>query len=170
MDIMELGAIGELVGGVAVIGSLIYVGLQVRQNTKALSSSTFHAVATSISGITSSIAAESELSTFVEKGFFEPDDLTRGERLRLGFWWRGVFRLHENYHYQANQGFLDREVYEGYLHSLTANLGNPFVRDWWQTSKGSYGSQFRDLVERLLEDAESASAYTAIAEDTKSES
>ncbi len=34
MDIMELGAIGELVGGVAVIGSLIYVGLQVRQNNE----------------------------------------------------------------------------------------------------------------------------------------
>ncbi len=33
MDIMELGANGELVGGLAVIGSLIYVGLQVRQNT-----------------------------------------------------------------------------------------------------------------------------------------
>ena len=33
MDIMELGAIGELVGGVAVIASLIYVGLQVRQST-----------------------------------------------------------------------------------------------------------------------------------------
>ena len=32
MNIMELGAIGELVGGVAVIGSLIYVGLQVRQS------------------------------------------------------------------------------------------------------------------------------------------
>ncbi len=32
MDIMELGAIGELVGGVAVIGSLLYVGLQVRQS------------------------------------------------------------------------------------------------------------------------------------------
>jgi hypothetical protein len=29
MNIMELGAIGELVGGVAVIASLIYVGLQV---------------------------------------------------------------------------------------------------------------------------------------------
>ncbi len=33
MNIMELGAIGELVGGVAVIGSLLYVGFQIRQNT-----------------------------------------------------------------------------------------------------------------------------------------
>ncbi len=31
MDIMELGAIGELVGGVAVIGSLLFVGMQVRR-------------------------------------------------------------------------------------------------------------------------------------------
>ncbi len=34
MNIMELGAIGELVGGVAVIGSLLYVGLQVRQSNE----------------------------------------------------------------------------------------------------------------------------------------
>ncbi len=33
MNIMELGAIGELVGGVAVIVSLIFVGLQIRSNT-----------------------------------------------------------------------------------------------------------------------------------------
>ncbi len=32
MDIMELGAIGELVEGVAVIGSLVYLSLQVRQS------------------------------------------------------------------------------------------------------------------------------------------
>ena len=44
MDIMELGAIGELVGGVAVIASLVYVGLQVRQNTKAVLAATFQEV------------------------------------------------------------------------------------------------------------------------------
>jgi hypothetical protein len=34
MDIMELGAIGELVGGVAVVASLLFVGVQVRTNTR----------------------------------------------------------------------------------------------------------------------------------------
>ena len=32
MNIMELGAVGGLVGGIAVIASLIYVGLQVKQS------------------------------------------------------------------------------------------------------------------------------------------
>ncbi len=34
MDITELGAIGELVGGVAVIASMIFVGVQIRQNNR----------------------------------------------------------------------------------------------------------------------------------------
>ena len=34
MDIMELGAIGELVGGVAVVGPLLFVGFQVRQSNE----------------------------------------------------------------------------------------------------------------------------------------
>ena len=35
MDIMELGAVGELVGGVAVIATLVYLAAQIRQNTRA---------------------------------------------------------------------------------------------------------------------------------------
>ncbi len=34
MDIMELGAIGELVGGVAVATSLTYVGVPVRETNQ----------------------------------------------------------------------------------------------------------------------------------------
>ena len=34
MNILELGAIGELVGGLAVIASLLYVGAQVRQGNR----------------------------------------------------------------------------------------------------------------------------------------
>ena len=40
MSIMELGAIGEFVGAFGVIGSLIYVGVQVKQNTRAMRSET----------------------------------------------------------------------------------------------------------------------------------
>jgi hypothetical protein len=35
MTLQDWGALGELVGGVAIIVSLIYVGLQIRQGTQA---------------------------------------------------------------------------------------------------------------------------------------
>ncbi len=38
MNIMELGAIGELVGGAAVIATLAYLAVQIKQNTTAVRS------------------------------------------------------------------------------------------------------------------------------------
>ena len=43
MDIMELGAIGELVGGLAVLVTLVYLALQVRQNTRSVRLTVFQA-------------------------------------------------------------------------------------------------------------------------------
>lgn len=38
MSIVELGALGEFVGALGVVASLIYVGVQVRQNTRVVRS------------------------------------------------------------------------------------------------------------------------------------
>ena len=39
MSIQELGNLGELAGGVAVVVSLLYVALQIRQNTQTIRAS-----------------------------------------------------------------------------------------------------------------------------------
>ncbi len=44
MDIMELGAIGELVGGVAVVASPLYVGVQVRHSTAVARAVSHHGI------------------------------------------------------------------------------------------------------------------------------
>ena len=36
MTIMELGALGELLGAIAVFATLIYLSVQVRQNTRSI--------------------------------------------------------------------------------------------------------------------------------------
>ena len=60
MDIMELGAIGELVGGVAVIASLIFVGLQIRHNAKAVTANTQQGLFDSFTGLSSDVTRLSE--------------------------------------------------------------------------------------------------------------
>ena len=51
MSIMELGALGEFVAAFGVIASLIYVGFQVRQNTKATNGNAIAQVASRFSVI-----------------------------------------------------------------------------------------------------------------------
>ncbi len=39
MSIMELGALGEFVGAIAVVATLVYLAIQIRQNTRAMEES-----------------------------------------------------------------------------------------------------------------------------------
>ena len=42
MSIQDLGSIGELIAALATLAALIYLAVQVRQNTRAIKSATFH--------------------------------------------------------------------------------------------------------------------------------
>ncbi len=150
MNIMELGAIGELVGGVAVIASLIYVAAQIRQNTRAVTAATFQAVSENDTRLLTLAAENAEVGVLYEKVFLETEQLTRGEALRAGFLFRGIFRTWENVFYQAEHGLLDRDVYEGYRNTLADTLRVPFVRDWWPTQREGYGPAFGSFVDRLV--------------------
>ena len=49
MTIQDLGGIGELIAAVATIATLAYLAIQVRQNTRALRSSTFQQISMDLS-------------------------------------------------------------------------------------------------------------------------
>ncbi len=76
MNIMELGAIGELVGGVAVVGSLIYVGFQVRQNTLTMRSHTQFESARYWSAEVSRVAHSPDMVRIVRIGSTNIDELS----------------------------------------------------------------------------------------------
>ncbi len=58
MGTMEAGEIGELVGGVAVLATLLYLATQVRQNTAAIQETTRLAMSEQIEGFAEFLIAE----------------------------------------------------------------------------------------------------------------
>ena len=54
MDWDAIGAIGEIVGASAVLISLFYVGLQVRQNSKAIRGQTYESLSTTLANFSQS--------------------------------------------------------------------------------------------------------------------
>lgn len=64
MTLFEWGALGELVGGVAIIVSLIYVGLQIKQNTNALKLNTAHNTVEELADLLLNPAQHADLATY----------------------------------------------------------------------------------------------------------
>ncbi len=67
MEIMELGALGELVGALAVVGSLLFVGLQLRQAAATSIASAEFSITTEFNGLHRTVLANPELAALLIK-------------------------------------------------------------------------------------------------------
>jgi hypothetical protein len=67
VSLQDLGSIGEFVAAIATVETLAYVAVQVRQNTRALRSSTFQGIAEDMSRTAETIATHLELSALMVK-------------------------------------------------------------------------------------------------------
>ena len=85
MSIMELGALGEFVASLGVIGSLIFVGLQMRQNTATLSTSVSSIFMEKYQQFMDPIAASVEAARVFRIGLYEPDRLDEDENLQFEY-------------------------------------------------------------------------------------
>lgn len=145
-----IGAIGQLAGAVLVGITLIYLALQLRQNTSALKSSTFLAISTSMGSNMEVLATHSDLAPLLIKAQSGLDALSATERARFGFVMVMAFRRVETVIVQRHFGFIDPELTEGFERSALSVLGSTGARQWWEESKGAFSNLFCAWVDAKI--------------------
>ena len=150
MTLLELGALGELVGGVAIVISLIYVGLQIKQNTNAQRLSTAHRISEDLADLYLTPASSNDLADIFMRGLTEIDALDGTDRLRFYGFLHKFFRTNENAHYQFTHGALESEAYEGITEQFRFIASTPGGRIYWQDRRSWYSGRFQDYVDTLI--------------------
>ena len=150
MTIQELGSIGEFVAALATIATLIYLAVQVRQNTRALRSSTFQDLSGGMTKVSEAIATHPDLSTLMVKGSDGLTLLTSEERLRLNFLFVMAFRRFEAVFTQRSLGNVEPELTAGFERSLLSIVASGGGAEWWETGKPAFNTQFVEFVDRKL--------------------
>ena len=130
MSIQDLGSLGELIAAVATIATLVYLAIQIRQNTRALRG-TFHDSSVGrIQGWNLAIASDPALSSIYHRAV-QGGELSEEEEDR--------FRLLLNYaligteavYYQQLRGNVDPEIWQGQLARLRTMFILRRFRTWW---------------------------------------
>ena len=86
MDIMALGAIGEMVGGVAVLATLVYLALQVRQGAAATTVNATHAWLEDYNHMVREIVKDPAVALILRKGLTDFDTLGGNDQMRFHAW------------------------------------------------------------------------------------
>ena len=102
MNWEAITAVGELVGAAAVLITLIYLAVQIRQNTEAVATSTYESVMTGFNEINVVVASHPGLASVLDRGCQNPSSLDAEAVVQFNFllrcsanqWWK-LFKLHE---------------------------------------------------------------------------
>lgn len=71
-----ISAIGKIVGALAVLVTLIYLAIQLKQNTTAVATSTYESTMTGFNDINVVVASHHELASLLDRGCQKPATLT----------------------------------------------------------------------------------------------
>jgi hypothetical protein len=83
MDLQYLANVSEITGSVVVILSLVYVAVQIRQNTQAQRMENYSRGLDRLAAIQSMLSQDSEMSLLFSKGVLDSSKLTPQERVRF---------------------------------------------------------------------------------------
>lgn len=155
MTFEELGGVGEFIGAMAVLASLVYVARQIRQNTQATKLATLQATLAAAQNVFDAPARDRDLARVIRIGTGDPTNLTEDENAQF-FWWVSLtLRAAENVFVQYNAGALDRETWLARARSVSNLLKSPGIRKVWEDGASeSYRGDFRGWVASVLDQQE----------------
>lgn len=150
MDAAQLlGNFGEFVGAIAVVATLAYLAMQIRQNTGATRAASHHAVTDSLNQGNIAMAQNAELAQIWASGTVDRGSLTESERQRLDMLLLAYFHVFDSLFYSANVGTGERSLLRAEEPGIAYLLGLPGVREWWDENPYGLSPEFRKYVDGL---------------------
>ena len=146
-----IGAIGEILGALAVFASLIYLALQIKQNTLSLRASAKHDATSRQLEYFDTLLENSDLRTVYRKGLNEFSSLDLDDQ--DVFWmlmYKAFFTFSEAF-YEYRHAHFDEEQWLESSEAIDWHLSHTGARDWWHhPQRRAFPSDFTDLVSERL--------------------
>ncbi len=143
--------IAEVASGIGVIASLIYLAVQIRQNSKMVAAQTFQSISSTSADLAFRMGENPEMATLIAAALGDGEGLTRKQHLQIDLILRAAFRNFENYYYQYMRGFLEEDMWEGFRQTMLTQISGKVGRDWWSRNKIAFGKRYREFIDCELE-------------------
>lgn len=132
---------------IAVIGSLIYLIKQIRDNTTAIKGSTYQSIVTAYCDFEAKLLENDEIARLFRIAHNDPQTVGDDDKEKIIHLMSVYFNLYENLFYQNKKGLLDNSLWEGWRKSLMYEVyGDPGIKFWWERTSSYYSKDFQIFV------------------------
>ena len=163
MSIQEWAAIAEIIGAVAVVASLVYLAVQIRQNTHGLSMTlestelaAFERNVEAGNRIREIFILNPDVVELYERGLKSYADLGDNEKLRFGMVLRNIFSAFQGAYIRQLTYGNDPTNFAGSERLLDSYIKFHGVREWLNDADRDWRPQFAAIVQQRLKMFEDA--------------
>ena len=147
---MTLQETVQILGGIGVIASLIYVAIQIRNNARAVRASTYHQVSNTFICHWAGLAGDAETLSVMLRGaydFASLDDKVEKSRYYLNS--MASMRRFENAWFQYKVGVLKETDWVAIAYDMESLFAYPGTRFAWEGIKNRSSIEFRKYVDEV---------------------
>ena len=161
MNWEAIGAIGEIVGAIAVLISLIFIGLQVRQSAAQTAKSNLLARADmteramrAFGDTAIELSRSRELSAAFRKVMFKSTDLAEDEQTVVFAFFNVWLQRHRSAFMSVPENLIDERVMTDYDNTTRWYLTAPAFRDEFKRNQNNsiFSGEFSDHIQSLIND------------------
>ena len=163
MTLSDIASIGSLVSGAAVLVSLIYLSLQVRQTEKNQRAMMNQGVATRAMELLSWMA-EPDISNLFSRAQSGETEFSAQELMRLAVMLRVILLSGQDVYTQRNSGLLDQVTFDTTMGAVRVWLSYPAFRALWKAGRLSYAPEWAAHVDKLVSETPRARPSDTVAE------
>lgn len=149
MSLEQVLAASQVVGAIAVVASLVFVGFQLRQHTRAVRASTSQAHSAMYHDIVASVIESGEVASIWRRGLSEVASLNPDELVRFIAFASSFFRFYEASHVQWARGQLDNEHWHTIEQQARSLSGQPGIVAWWKLRRHWHSAAFQAWFDSL---------------------
>lgn len=141
----------QVLGQFGVIASLIFVGLQMKQDQEIALSAAYQARTATLVEFLTAAASDDVVRSAMSKDFNGMTELTSDERFAATMMSRAGVALMQNSHYQYVQGYLDEEHWQSIRKLIKRQLQVPTFREILLS--GNVRPSFRIVVNEIVRES-----------------
>ena len=153
-----VSAVAELVGAIAVVASLAYLAVQIRQNTqhidfntRAIRSSTFQSFSDTFGQFEDLLLENKHLGHVWVQGLEGEEDLEAGDLILFNNLAHKFFRMYEVLFLQYSAGLVEQSLFESAHRFPDQLLARPGLRRYWRHRQRRYTDSFVEYMSRRLD-------------------
>jgi len=149
MSLEQASFFAQIVSALAIVASLIFVGMQLRQATQAVRNSSSQAHSSIYTQIVTTLIEHGDFAGIWHRTITDPASASDVEWVRFVAYCSSLFRFYESSRVQWLHGLLDEEHWQTIEGQVRTLATQPGIQAWWRLRGHWHSASFREWFEAM---------------------